>query len=120
VGDEEAPLEVLIRMAKSLNPRQMQLSDELSVECAFDLPGLNKIKWWTKDGNKIVNIQSSSASTNPLNHEVFVNGIHNGTPVNSLNGFTSLHKQQSKASSNTADYSAQTSSQHELCFTCVK
>jgi len=120
VGDEEAPLEVLIRMAKSLNPRQMQLSDELSVECAFDLPGLNKIKWWTKDGNKIVNIQSSSASTNPLNHEVFVNGIHNGTPVNSLNGFTSLHKQQSKASSNTGDYSTQTSSQHELCFTCVK
>ena len=129
VGDEEAPLEILIRMAKSLNPRQMQLSDELSVECAFDLPGLNKIKWWTKDGNKIVNIQSSSASTNPLNHEVFNNGIHNGTcHVNSLNGFTypaatdsaGKSKQQSKTSSNTGDYSTQTSSQHELCFTCAK
>jgi hypothetical protein len=69
IEEHEPPLETLIRMAKSLNPRQMQLSNELNVSCAFDLPGLHKIKWWTKDGNKIVNVTTNQSSSSVTSNQ---------------------------------------------------
>ena len=60
--EQESSLNTLIRMAKSLNPRQMQLSKSITHECAFDLPGLSKLKWWKKEGNRIVNASAAAAA----------------------------------------------------------
>ena len=61
--EQESSLNTLIRMAKSLNPRQMQLSKSITHECAFDLPGLSKLKWWKKEGNRIVNAAAVAKAT---------------------------------------------------------
>jgi hypothetical protein len=34
-----------------MNPKQMKLPKNIKTN--FDIPGLSKIEWWTKEGNKI-------------------------------------------------------------------
>lgn len=62
-------------MAKSQNPRQMNLSDDLSKTCEFNIPGLNKIKWWSKDWYLL------RAGTNSISSSTYTNGlvVSNGT-----------------------------------------
>ena len=123
--EEESPLETLIRMAKSLNPRQMQLSSELSLECAFDMPGLNKIKWWSKDGNRIASCNTvkndSSLSTN--------NGLSNGHSgsSNSLPVLNSDANQSHESNQKFKNFktlnqfeSSVNNHQNETCFVCLK
>jgi hypothetical protein len=141
VEENESALETLIRIAKSLNPRQMQLSDDLNLECAFDLPGLNKIKWWTKDGNKIVNVSKNSihySNTNPNSHLYEMNSANlnnrsidpatnktkssyndENDSINSLKGAKSNGVSNEISSFNGAN--GDTLVNHtELCFICNK
>ena len=140
MDENESALETLIRIAKSLNPRQMQLSDDLNLECAFDLPGLNKIKWWTKDGNKIVNVTKTStnySNTNPNSHLYDMNSVNlnnrldaannkakssyndENDNISSLKGAKSNGASNEVAGSNGANGDALVN-QAELCFICNK
>ena len=97
-------------MAKSLNPRQMQLSSELNAQCAFDLPGLNKIKWWTKDGNRIVNaLQSPANDLNALGSINSTNGLISGNTI-----------QPSQFELNAINQKEISYIETDLCFTCAK
>ncbi len=49
--DNERALKTLTRLAKIMNPKQMKLPKNIKTN--FDIPGLSKIDWWTKEGNKI-------------------------------------------------------------------
>ncbi len=114
VEEKESSLETLIRIAKSLNPRQMQLSKDLNMQCAFDLPGLNKIKWWTKDGNKIVNtFPTNSNSESPSASNSNTNFLNNS----SLNGNST--QPQSEVNSNQNENQS-IYNKNEFCFTCSK
>ena len=57
----EKPLDILTKIAKALNPRQMQLSRELRVRANIDLPGLDKMRW--RVGDPIVSLSASSSSS---------------------------------------------------------
>lgn len=106
----------------------MQLSSDLNMQCAFDLPGLNKIKWWTKDGNKIVNPVSSTTLNENLNAPNL-----NSLP-NSTNGHCSLtsdlndsNSSRNKQIKNGCNFNVQIENnsngqfeQSDLCFVCVK
>ncbi len=114
-------------MAKSLNPRQMQLSSDLNMQCAFDLPGLNKIKWWTKDGNRIVNPISSNTLGENLNAPNLnslpstING--HSSVINDLNDSNSTRNKQFKNGLNNIQNEYNSNGQFEqndLCFVCVK
>ncbi len=112
-------------MAKSLNPRQMQLSADLNAKCAFDLPGLNKIKWWTKDGNKII-IPSTASNTgenptgNITNGDSVVNELSDSKnkSYSSRNHGTSSNFHQNENINILAINNSY--SKNELCFTCQK
>ncbi len=129
MSDRERPMETLIRMAKSLNPRQMQLSSDLNAKCAFDLPGLNKIKWWTKDGNKIMNPSGISNTGENSNISNSTGNMTNGDLIGDLNG--ARNKSYSARSHGTSSLQSfqnesiltnnnLSNSQNELCFTCQK
>ena len=121
--ENEPVLETLIRIAKSLNPRQMQLSDDLNVECAFDLPGLNKIKWWTKDGNKIINV-----TRNTTNYCSNSSTDNNGSSTSSKNSESNRFKgsnddkeiQKSNSNENSNGNNDMLDNQNDLCFICSK
>lgn len=120
MDENEPALETLIRMAKSLNPRQMQLSSDLNMECAFDLPGLSKVKWWTKDGNKIVNYSQSSSVENS-------NGPNSNGSSNSNGLWNSIFESSDKGRSTNKNGSTYNSrenfapnKENELCFICAK
>ena len=49
--DNERALKTLTRLAKIMNPKQMKLPK--NIKTSFDIPGLSKVEWWTKEGNKI-------------------------------------------------------------------
>lgn len=49
--ENERTLKTLIRLAKTMNPKQMKLPK--NIKTSFDIPGLSKIEWWTKEGNKV-------------------------------------------------------------------
>ncbi len=135
--ENESALETLIRVTKSLNPRQMQLSDDLSLECAFDLPGLSKIKWWTKDGNKIVNVTKTSSNVNASSNSNILNNSENknsnSTLLNSLiinNKNMDINNSETNKSlksgqnlnenSNNYGLNDLMENQLELCFSCNK
>lgn len=140
IEENESALETLIRIAKSLNPRQMELSDDLNLECAFDLPGLNKIKWWTKDGNKIVNVSKTSTNysqSNPNSHLYDMSSLAASNRIDAANSKvkSSLNDENensnssrgAKSSGITSDISNTNGSngdclgnQTELCFICNK
>lgn len=86
----------------------MQLSTDLNMQCAFDLPGLNKVKWWTKEGNKIVNTFASS-STSDAYSGPNSNASSNGTSFQPL----------SEVNNNQID-SQSAYNRNEFCFTCSK
>lgn len=55
-----------IEQAKSLNPRQMQLGEELSRLCDLKIPGLNRVKWWIHEKCKL-NESGNNSSNNSKN-----------------------------------------------------
>jgi hypothetical protein len=57
VIDNESALKTLIRLAKIMNPRQMKLPK--NIKNTFEIPGLSKIEWWTKEGNKLLEQKES-------------------------------------------------------------
>ena len=131
IQEDESPLETLIQMAKSFNPRQMELSDELSMECAFDLPGLNKIKWWSKESNRIVSSNTQKSSTEPGGaNSSGQNGLFNSASSNSLastahgsssnsEGSQDLYHQKFK-NSKLINENSTSAHQNETCFICLK
>ena len=102
----------------------MQLSSDLNMQCAFDLPGLNKIKWWTKDGNKIVNPISSTTLSENLNAPN-LNSIPSSLQINNdMNDSSSTKNKQNKngcfLNLPAEHYSNRQFEQSDLCFICVK
>ncbi len=131
MSDRERPMETLIRMAKSLNPRQMQLSSDLNAKCAFDLPGLNKIKWWTKDGNKIMNPSGTSGTGENSNISNTTGNMTNGDlmAIGDLNeARNKSYTARSHGTSFLQSFQSESiltnnnllNAQNELCFTCQK
>lgn len=47
--DNDSPLDILCRMAESFNPREMNLSTDLTLKCEFSIPGMNRIKWFSNE-----------------------------------------------------------------------
>lgn len=97
----------------------MQLSSDLNVECSFDLPGLNKIKWWTKDGNKVVNVSkhSNSINSNIDNNSTYKNGFDSSkSKIYHLNEDNELIKAVKSNDAATDPLINPT----DLCFTCSK
>jgi hypothetical protein len=47
--EKDSSLETLIKLCKSLNPRQMSLSGPLCKQLDINIPGLNRNKWWNRD-----------------------------------------------------------------------
>jgi hypothetical protein len=125
--------EIFIEPVKAKNPRQMQLSEELSKKCDLKIPGLNRIKWWIHEKCKLYD---SSKNNN--------NSISNGNQQNNKSSSSkqqiSLFGSQSSQSTQNSqslplyeqatnliqDYRAkknatdQNESQGNICFTCRK
>lgn len=66
--ETDTALDTLCRMAKSLNPKEMNLSKEMNLDCEFSIPGLSRIKWFSSEyrlktlsyQNKISNISTNN------------------------------------------------------------
>lgn len=120
--ENDTVLETLIRIAKSLNPRQMELSEDLNVECAFDLPGLNKIKWWTKDGNKIINITRNTTNYSSSSYSDNINGAFlagKNSDYNKVKG-SNDDKEALKSVNLNENTNGNNDDQIDLCFICSK
>lgn len=65
--ETDSALDTLCRMAKSLNPKEMNLSSEMNLHCEFSIPGLSRMKWFESEYRlKTFSYQnkSSNSSTN--------------------------------------------------------
>lgn len=61
--ETDTALDTLCRMAKSLNPKEMSLSNEMSLQCEFSIPGLSRIKWFANEYRlKTVSLQNKNSN----------------------------------------------------------
>ncbi len=134
--------ELLIEPCKSKNPRQMQLSEELSKKCDLKIPGLNRVKWWIHEKCKL--FDSSKNSSNNTSSNLNTNSS-NGNQQNNKNSSSkqqiSLFGSQSSSQSSQSgqslplyeqatnlikDYRAKKNATEQneqlgnICFTCRK
>ncbi|RNA23081.1 PHD finger 12 [Brachionus plicatilis] len=65
--ESDSALDTLCRMAKSLNPKEMALSDEMNLHCEFSIPGLSRIKWFANEYKlKAASYQSKSSNSRQM------------------------------------------------------
>jgi hypothetical protein len=126
---------------RSVNPRQMQLSEELSKKCDLKIPGLNRVKWWIHEKCKLYDSGRSNANNNS-NNTVNVAGSSSSSKNSVSKQQLSLYGSQSSQSSSQCsqslplyeqatnliqDYRAKKNAseqsnepQGNICFTCRK
>jgi hypothetical protein len=88
---QDTSIDLLIKIGKSLNPRQMELSKAMQTYCEFSVPGATKIKSYINEKNINTNNQSH------LESHLNLSFINNNKKITSdfvlnkhLNGFENL------------------------------